>query len=1006
MLLNIKNKDKISDVGDTSNKFKIRSILIVLLSFFTLSSFSQIAYVEGVQTSHKTWVKDTTYVIFKDVTFPAGVKLTIEAGTTVKINYNLRLIIDNGIFEAVGTVTDSIRFVANHSHPGQFWKWSGLVIKNIGPENQSYISHVYFEEAETAVTIEEAQNIIIQNSSMTNCQNMGIDIHNSSRCFIVNCVIENNYNGIELFSGSSGNTSNNLILNTILKNENHNIYILREAGGLYKNNIMSNNLIADGTNGIWIDNYGGSVDSENVISKNIIINNGSDVGYGIFLAHDSTIVTNNIFWKNNIAIYSENKGNSCSILENSFYNNSFAISIGSGSTGNKIFNNTFSLNDEELLGIKEITKTGFYNNNLVNNYDNSNIIVNKTFDDITLPNNYWGTISETRIQELIYDHNDNPDLGYVYFEPVSQVNDTTNPISPPYNPKKQLINNIVYVSWNSNEEEDLHNYNIYYGAFYNYNFESNDSVGLDTSYALTMDISIYDEIAVTASDFTNTGTNSQLTGHESPFAFAVLYPFAGKDTIICQYQQQIKMIESNIPFAFEEFYWKTTGDGVFDDHLTLDPTYFPGEEDIHNGEVILSLVAITETDTIIDSFRLGIIEDPFSFAGNDTIIVADTGLKLINAVASNYQNVRWLTNGDGYFLNDTIVNTVYYPGDIDSESGVVLLELIAFSECGTAIDSLMLIIEPHFSIEGKLWTDQKSPYQGVVVAFIVSNNGTRATLLESTKSDGTFRFPKVMKGNYYIYALPDTNNNEYLVPGYYANKYRWQPAYLLPVYADVYDIDIYLSMVDFILPPGEASISGHMNYPESSLMVGSIYCSPWFTDNGDQICIGGLSNNSILLFNPDKTKLLDYTLTDDLGDFYFNDIPYGSYVVDAEKAGFNSIPSPVIVLSPEHINESDVKINFDNKKIAITVDSPYPVENAISVYPNPASHELTIPIIDSGWAKIQIFNVYGNIVVFENVLLVDGQKSVIVNLSQIPAGLYFGLINNQHSNSKFSFIRD
>lgn len=977
-------------------------ILLALLALVSIGSFSQIAYVEGVLTEDKTWVKDTTYVIYKDVTVPSGVRLTIEPGTVVKVRYARSLIIDGGVLKAVGIEGDSIKFFPHHTNPGQFWKWSGIIIQNTDGEDENHISYAQIEEAETGVLIEDSKNVIIQNSSMKYCQNMGANIFNSRFCFIVNCVIEDNYNGVEFYSGNLGITSDNLILNTIIRNENHNVFITRENGGTYQNNTMSNNLIANGNNGIWINNFGGSVNSENVISKNIIINNGSDVGYGLFLAHDSTIVTDNIFWNNNIAIFSEDKGHDCSILNNSFYNNRWAIAIGAGSEGNRIFNNTFSLNEMEVIGIKEFEGTRFKKNNLVNNYGSTDIIVNHTSFDVKIPENYWDTQSEEEIEKLIFDHNDNPDVGYVTYNPITSVIDTTNPVSPPYKPIKQLINNIVQVSWNANKESDLRGYNVYYGDFKNYSFDQYEEVINDTTNVLVGDISIYDIIAVTAIDSTEKSDFSQVVGHESPFAFAEIYPYAGNDSVICKYQEEVEITLSNIPFEFQSLYWTTSGDGFFNNHLILGPVYYPGEDDKLNGGAWLSMNVVTQSDTITDSFRLRIIEDPFAFAGNDTTIVADTGLKMAIAKAKNYKGVQWFTSGDGEFSNDTLLKSYYTPGELDIELGFVYLELIAYSECGTASDSMRISIEPHYSIEGRLWTTNKSPYEGVIIALLNGPDGARATMHQQTSTDGNFRFPKVMKGDYYIYALPDTSNSDNLAPGYYANKMRWQSAYLLPVDADVYDIDITLPSLDFELPDGDGSISGHMETPTSH-QVEDIYCLPWFINSNNTYCRSGVPNITVLLFNSKQSKLLYFTLTDGNGDFYFDNLPYGEYIVDTEKAGYISTPSQIISLSPDHQSETGVILEISNNKIGIIVESLV-TNKMIDVFPVPSSDEIYLPLTVSSPLTVSIYDIFGNKIIEIDSNISEGQNNLKIDIGSLPKGLYFGRVNSSDMSSKFRFI--
>lgn len=994
---------KIKNIKYLSIGTNVLKVALLLLIVFNLSRvYSQIAFVGGVLNSDKTLASDTTYVVIQDLTVPDGIKLTIDPGTTIRINFGRGIIIDNGVLDAVGNETDSISFVANHSSSGQIWKWRGVELRNIDSENEIHISFARIENAETAILVEESLNVIIQNSSMSNCQNIGINLLNTSYCFIVNCLIENNYNGIELFAGHQGNTSNNLILNTQLKNENHNIYVYREDGGLYQDNIIRNNIISGGNNGIWIDNNGGSVNSKNVISKNVIMNNGSGVGYGLFLANDSTIVTNNIFWQNNIAIFSEEKGDNCSILNNSFYQNQYAITIGGGSQGNKIFNNTFSLNINESMGIKEVDGTYFSDNNLLNNYNRSNIFVNNTSSDINVFDNYWGTLSSIKIDSLIYDHNDNPGLGTVYYQPFLQNIDTANPVSPPYNVIKQLVGNKVRVSWKNNQESDLNSYSLYFGSFNNYSFNQSIDVGRDTSLIIQEDVSIYDEIAVTALDNLYQSSASQLEGHESPYAFAQIYPYAGSDTVICEYEISFPLTTSNVPYVYDELLWHTSGDGVFNNAIVQNPIYYPGENDIESGSVMLRLEVVANNDTLSDKFQITILNDPFAIAGSDTVIFADSSIKLINAEAFNYDFVTWETGGDGIFSDPDVINTIYTPGINDNQLGYVYLSFTAHSECGTSTDSLKISITPYFTIEGKVKSFDKDFNDAVVIAINADITNNRNVLISEVQPNGEFLIKKVLLGNYYIYAVPDTSNLQSTVPSYYANRYRWNDSYLLPVFANVYDIDIEMQYADFNLPIGDGSISGHMILPTSFDTQDNIYCTSWFTEEVKNICDGGLSNNTVLLFNSDHSKLLDYTLTDEFGNFYFSELPYGSYIVDAEKAGYNSLYSSVITLNPENSHITDVTIELENLKIIIVSNELS--NNMVTAYPNPVSDKLFVENTtgSKGSAHIMIYNTFGSLLIDQVIYGTSGSFNIDVN--DLKTGIYYGIVISDTKKQKFRFI--
>ena len=981
----------------------------ILFLTTTLQLFSDTILVGGIMAESETWTSENTYVVFQDLIVPDGIILSIDNGVTVKIDYGRGIIIDKGVLKVSGIQTDSVKLIPNHINSSQTWKWKGLVIKNASIENENFIHFTRISAAETGIKLENSMNVTIENSSMVNCQNLGVQFINSSLCFLVNSNIENNYDGIEILADYQGVSSNNTIFNCIVKNHNHNIYVFVESDGAYQNNLIANNIIGSGNNGIWIDDNEASVISDNRIEHNVILNNGAEVGYGLFLAHNSTLVANNIFWQNNIAIFSEQKGNNL-ILNNSFYQNNWAVAIVAGWEGNDHANNTFSLNSSVLLAIQQTKDVVFHNNNIMNTNGLENIVVNSTDFYSYIPYNYWGTIDTSQINKLIYDSLDNPELGEFEYNPYSVSIDTSNPVSPPFHVIKQIIDNRVHFSWNSNKELDLMGYRVYYGNYSNYSFLENYDLGLDTTFIFPIDILINSSVAVTAYDSV-VGANSQLTGHESPFAFAVIYPYSGSDTIICEDVNELKIENSNIPMEYNSLSWSTSGDGYFSNPNNLMPTYFPGILDIENGTVSLSLNVEFEDKTLVDSFILSIIKNPIAYAGNDTIIFADAEVNLIEATAHNYDGVKWLTGGDGSFNSDTLVNPVYYPGNDDIESGVVFLKMVAYSNCSIASDSVKVVIGSFYSVEGKIWASQKYVSPGIVIAFMENDEGVRAMQIESAESDGTFKFDKLMAGNYYMYAVPDTSNIDNTIPGYYANNRRWQSAYVLPVNTYVYDVDIYLSSVDFDLPIGDGSISGHMEIPiasgAKSMFNSDIYCMSWFDTGYSNFCNGGLSNNTVLLFNHNRDKLLDFTLTDELGNFYFNKLPYGDYVVDAEKAGLLTIASPVITLYPEHNNETGVVVEISQENLKISVDNDSPNDFNPTVYPNPASTEINIPYLNPYLlvSQLEVYDLFGNRVLSYNIPVEKVSSTIKLNINDLTSGLYFGRIINSSQTTHFRFVK-
>jgi len=983
----------------------LKTYFIFLLFFVSATTTAQIE-VGGNLVEDETWFKDSTYIVIQDLFVVNQAVLTIEPGVTIQINRSRGIIVEDGSLLVNGTSTDSVRFKPNYNYPGQNWKWKGLIINNADTLNKSHVSHACFNNAETAIEITKSQNVIIENTCIFNSLNVGVHFVNSSFCSLSNSIIEDNYDGIEIFAGLFSKSSNNEISNCVIRNQNHNIIIYREEGGICRNNIISNNIIKNGNDGIWALNNGGHASSGNVIQYNRIINNGNEIGYGLFLSQDSSLVKNNIFWGNNIAVFSEAGANNSVFSNNSFYQNNEAVVIGQGSEGNYYFNNTFASNKRKLLTIDETRGILFRNNNLMYNQGIENIVVNRSANNISMVVNYWDTFNTVEIDELIYDHSNDADLGKVVYVPFKTELDTSNPIAPPDHAIKQIVNNKLRFSWRPNKEADLKAYNIYFGDYENYGFSEIIENFTDTSFTFASGFGLEDKVAVTAVDSAYTGENSQLFGHESPLAFARIYPFAGDDDIACGVEEY-DILNANIPFEYQYIFWTTNGDGLFKNPYSLTPTYIPGEGDFQNESVFLSMNVVTEDDLYFDGFKLTLLDEPIVFAGNDTVVLFDEVLYLQAANAKNFDELVWTTIGDGYFDNDTIIKPTYYPGSSDVESGVAFLVMTAYSECGLTSDTLRLDIAPYFSVEGKVWADNEYQESAIVVAFSQSGSDTRAVQTTKVSTEGFYSFPKLPKANYYLYAVPDTSNAENLIPGYYANKYRWQIAYLLEVKANVFDADIYLPSADFVLPEGEASISGHFVKPEKSFFSSGVYCSSWFEDSNNEFCNGGASNVTILLFNYNKSKLLAYTLTDEFGNFYFNNLPYGNYVVDAEKAGMESIASSLIQLSPDHKNEDGVVLEISGKKIGITFDQQSSAEAEIAVFPNPVIAEVNIPYSDQFAynSNIVVFNHFGQMVIDQKLPEDNTTGLIKLNTESLPKGLFFGQIINSGKIATFRFAK-
>lgn len=165
---------------------------------------------------------------------------------------------------------------------------------------------------------------------------------------------------------------------------------------------------------------------------------------------------------------------------------------------------------------------------------------------------------------------------------------------------------------------------------------------------------------------------------------------AGYDQTVCE--NETVFVNGSVENE-NSFIWTTNGDGQFADPLSLSTEYAPGEIDIENESVLLSLTAqpnepclVAQTDQLGVSFQLL----PTVNAGDDFLICEGQSVMLLPEVL-NSSSILWESNGDGVFDNPTVPETTYTPGNIDVLTGSVTLSItvLSISPCNAqAVDFL------------------------------------------------------------------------------------------------------------------------------------------------------------------------------------------------------------------------------------------------------------------------------------------------------------------------------
>jgi len=192
--------------------------------------------------------------------------------------------------------------------------------------------------------------------------------------------------------------------------------------------------------------------------------------------------------------------------------------------------------------------------------------------------------------------------------------------------------------------------------------------------------------------------------------------------------------------------WETTGDGYFDDPAALNPVYYHGPvSDLDGNPVVLKITAFATPgcgSDVSDEINVTYFKEPTANAGEDFTACEDN--IFVSGTAENFTDVSWQTNGDGYFVDPSLLISQYIPGSQDLGSGTVELCLVTYgiANCPDASDCLVvsIISDPTADI-------------GVVEAFICYNDtfafdlaafsNTSAVNWFTTDGGGTFNDPSI-----------------------------------------------------------------------------------------------------------------------------------------------------------------------------------------------------------------------------------------------------------------------
>ena len=501
----------------------MKVLFSILLFTFCALGFAQTNVSEAI-SSDITWsLADSPFTVTGSILVSNGVTLTIEAGAVINFSDDYKILVKGNIISS-GTSESLITF-NGHSSEGS----SQMIIFKSTNLSNSTITYNVFNGPQKAIQLadesegneDSTKNSGILTVTYSDFNNAGIYTKGYSTS--AELKFENSTFDDLTIKGYYPRTEPITFTNCVINNSNINSDSYNYGINIYYSNVLNSSFTIGccGAN-FLIDNstiYNSPFTDYNnnyevLINKSLIINSPLNLPSGN-LTITSSIISFNGF-DTSIGVNTRKATISNSLISgngagtvlkmNSYSNYSSTIS------NSTLINSSTSVLLEGNNGTYDFSNSNLYNNQTYNVDNNSD-------QEISAENNYWGTVIESEIQDLIFDSSDNIDKGTVDYTPFLTSLNIEAPISPPSNVTKSVTGSDVVLNWSANGESDIAGYKLHYGSPTGYSYATSVDLGNVTTYVVNGG-DITTEYSITAYDSSIDGTDDMVDGNESWFSAA------------------------------------------------------------------------------------------------------------------------------------------------------------------------------------------------------------------------------------------------------------------------------------------------------------------------------------------------------------------------------------------------------------------------------------------------------------------------------------------------------
>jgi len=163
-----------------------------------------------------------------------------------------------------------------------------------------------------------------------------------------------------------------------------------------------------------------------------------------------------------------------------------------------------------------------------------------------------------------------------------------------------------------------------------------------------------------------------------------------------------------------------------------------------------------------------------------------------------------------------------------------------------------------------------------------------------------------------------------------------------------------------------------------------------------------MANVLIIAMVEGTEEVATYAYTDSQGNFTLDELPYGTYVITAERVNRYDA-SQIVVLSAETPEVNDVEITLHENPVPNSRNNNGFEVSEMTLYPNPTAGQLQLRAdwLNDAPVSLQVIGMDGRVIKSYTAL-----ASTTIDVSELPAGLYLLRATQGNRTASRSFLRN